>query len=102
MVRRQIWCFAWGQPGDWEALCPDFDIAVQGGSLDEVRCLLGEAVRTYAEDAQREDPRTAARLLNRKAPLGVRMKLAGSLLKHILRGDGERDSRAGFDIPCPA
>lgn len=102
MGKRQIWCFARGVPGDWEAVCPDFDIWVQGASLDEVRAILYEAVSTYVEDASREDRRTAQRLFNRKAPLWLRVRLAASLLRHIIRGDGESDSRAGFDIPCPA
>ena len=27
---RKLTCYAWGKPGDWEALCVDLDIATQG------------------------------------------------------------------------
>lgn len=73
---RKVTCYAWGVPGDWEALCVDFDLAAQGKSLEEVRRELGDAIETYLEyiDEMPENERT--RFLNRKAPLGLRLRLA--------------------------
>ena len=102
---RRVHCFAKGVPGDWEGICIDFDIAVQGKSFDEVRTLLDEAVHSYVIDACAEEPSTARRLLNRKAPLSVRLGLAASYLAHIVSSsnhDGDREYKAGFDLPCHA
>lgn len=103
MRPRNLWSYAHGDASGWEAICVDLDIAVQGRSLDEVRGLLAEAVETYVEDAQREAPAAAKRLLNRRAPWSVRVKFALLFLAHILsHGRPGREQRAGFDIPCPA
>jgi len=37
---RRLLCFAQGTDGDWDAACPDLDIAVQGRSCEEVYDLL--------------------------------------------------------------
>lgn len=103
MATKRVQCFARGVPGDWEATCVDLDIAVQGRSFEEVKSLLDEAVHSYVEDACAEDPETARALLNRRAPLPVRVRLAGSYLVHLLtRKDGDREYKAGFDLPCHA
>lgn len=100
-----VLCFLRGHGAEWEALCLDFDIAVQGNSFDDVMSRMRDAVSTYIEDAHKEAPETAQRLLRRRAPLWVRMRFTGSYLVHLLRrsrrqGDGEY--RAGLDLPCPA
>lgn len=103
MMTKRVLCYAHGRPNAWEALCLDFDIAVQGASFDEVKALLDEAIRTYVEDACAESPETARQLLNRRAPLWLRAKLVASFLLHMaFRRDGAREYQAGFDLPCPA
>lgn len=103
MNRKVFWGYAHGQADAWEAICVDLDLAVQGVSFDEVRGLLNEAVATYAEDARRERPDQARRLLARRAPVWVQLKFAAMFLAHIgLRGSDRRELQAGFDIPCPA
>ena len=98
-----VWCYAHGRDGDWEALCVDLDIAVQGRSFEEVRGLLNEAVATYAEDACKERPEVARQLLRRKSPFWVRMQFfAGVLIHRMLQSKSDREYRAGFDLPCPA
>ena len=61
-------CFARGNDRGWEAICVDFDIAVQGGSFDAVRTLLDEAIASYVADAMEETSDVRARLLARRAP----------------------------------
>lgn len=103
-MSRSVQCFAHGRPGSWEGLCVDLDIAVQGASFEDVRARLDHAVSTYVEDATAEDPATARKLLARRAPLWVRLKLAAAYLGHLLsagRG-GDREFKAGFDLPCRA
>ena len=103
MEYKRVHCFAHGTPGEWEAICVDFDIAVQGSSFEEVRSLLDDAVRSYVEDACAERPAVANRLLNRRAPLSVRVKLAVSYVCHLLsRTREDREYQAGFDLPCHA
>lgn len=103
MEGRVLFGYAHGRPGAWEAMCVDLDIAVQGASFDAVRDLLNEAVASYAEDALKEAPRDAERLLRRRAPPWVQLKFVWLFLAHIaLRRRANRELRAGFDIPCPA
>lgn len=100
-----VWCFAHGRPGDWEAMCVDLDIAVQGTSFDDVKNQLDSAVRSYVEDAMAEDAGTRQRLLARQAPLHVRLQCWATLFWHAVLGrsaNSDREYRAGFDLPCPA
>jgi hypothetical protein len=65
-------CFAKGRPGDWEAICLTFDIAVQGASEDEVQHSLREAIVLFLQSVREEaDPAVRRKLLKRRAPLGV-------------------------------
>ncbi len=69
-------CYAWGDADSWEAICVDFDLAAQGDSFEEVRSELSDAIDTllsYAAELPKSERR---RLLDRKAPLGLRWKLA--------------------------
>jgi hypothetical protein len=104
MVDRVLWAYAHGTDGSWEATCTDLDISVQGADFEEVRALLAEAVSSYIEDALKETPRDAERLLNRRAPWWVRFRLATRFLGHIGSPHRRqpREFQAGFDIPCHA
>lgn len=103
MRRRPYFAYAHGKAGDWEGLCLDLDIAVQGTSFEEVRDLLIEAVSTYAEDARKESPRDARHLLSRRAPLATRVKYIALFLAHLAStASSNAELRAGFDLPCPA
>lgn len=101
-MQKRVLCYARGVPGDWEAFCVDFDIAVQGETFEQVAALLNEAVLSYADDACHEDQATTRRLLHRRAPLFWRLRLAGSFLLHTVLGARDRKYQAGFDLPCPA
>ena len=42
---RKLTCYAWGKPGDWEALCVDLDLAAQGAKLSrKFAARLGDAL----------------------------------------------------------
>ena len=69
-------CYAWGRPGEWEAICVDFDLAAQGESLEEVRREISDAIETYVSYVAELPEPERTRLLRRKAPLGLRVKLA--------------------------
>lgn len=103
MVEKRLLCFARGRSGEWEAICLDLDLAVQGSSFDEVRDLLIECIGTYLVDAGAEDERNAARLLNRRAPFLVRLRYALGWLVHVLRRRNFSDEyQASFELPCRA
>lgn len=103
---RKVTCYAWGVPGDWEALCVDFDLAAQGKSLEEVRRELGDAIETYLEYVDEMPEHERTRFLNRKTPLGLRLRLA--FLHRVfalrdslkLRANGST-IRTGFVLQAP-
>jgi predicted RNase H-like HicB family nuclease len=98
---RRLLCFAQGTEGDWEAACPDLDIAVQGRSYEEVYNLLNTAIQDYVEAALQEDRATRERLLKRKAPFVVRLASILGVLRAAWASHDKR-SRHGFTVPCAA
>ncbi len=104
---RQLTCFAHGKPGDWEAVCLDFDLSVQGETFEDVQQTLIAAINDYVLAARDEDEKTRAKLLNRKAPFWVKAQwLGGAFLFAVLSilrrsGDGDNAS-AQFPVACPA
>ena len=73
---RKLTCYAWGKPGDWEAICIDYDLAAQGDSFDEVRGELADAVETYLDYVSDLPENEQRAFLSRKAPLNLRLRLA--------------------------
>jgi len=102
-----IFAIARGHKDHWEAICFDFDIAVQGRTFNEVQRLMFEAVESYVEDAMKEDEATCKRLMSRRAPLSVRLSWIGGFVFAALCGRVEGGGRDGnatvpFAVPCPA
>jgi hypothetical protein len=99
-------CFAKGRPGEWEAICLTFDIAVQGASEEEVRHSLRQAIALFLQSAKDErDPKVREKLLRRRAPVGVWLRYVSSFFLHVVLGRHRRSdgySEAGFVMPCPA
>ena len=75
-MRNAAVCYAWSSTDGWEAICVDFDVAAQADSLEEVRNGLFDAIDTLLSYAEELPESEKSRLLNRKAPLGLRLKLA--------------------------
>lgn len=103
MERQTVHCIAKGRPGDWEAICLDFDISVQGASFEEVQTLLSEAIDSYVEFAEAADVETRRRLLSRRAPFHVIVKerlgvMLYKLKRKLRNGEEHRD----FVAPCLA
>jgi len=73
VAAKTLHCYAEGQDGDWEAICVDLDIAVQGRSFEEVCGSLRAAIELYLDSvadlpaAERRPP------LHRPAPTSVRV-----------------------------
>jgi predicted RNase H-like HicB family nuclease len=73
MANRMLYCYAEGRDGDWEAICLDLDVAVQGHSFAHISTSLREAIALYLEtiaDLQSDEQRA---LLRPSAPLAVRL-----------------------------
>lgn len=103
-MRKIVTCYAAGNDRGWEAVCVDFDIAVQGASFDQVYDQLNVAICTYVADATKESPDQARRLLSRRTPWHVRWSLKLGFLWHWVttRGDDDNGQSAGFTVACPA
>jgi len=104
-MQSQILCVAHpSAAGGWEALCLDFDIAVQAATFDEAKDTLQYAVATYVEDAMKEEEPDKSRLLNRRAPLWVRLMWGWRLFLDAVRDgrDHGKNVTVGFPVTCPA
>jgi hypothetical protein len=96
-----VLCFAHGRESDWEALCIDFDIAVQGRSFDEVKSMLDGAVASYVDDARLETPNVRDRLLKRRAPWYVTLGMTLRLIAFNLFHGRKSEAQASFPVLCP-
>lgn len=102
MQELQLRCFLRGRADHWEGICIDLDIAVQGNSVEGVQTALREAISTYFEDLQKEQPHDARRLMRRKAPLWFRMQIIANFMLHLIFGARKSDElNAEFRIACP-
>jgi len=86
----------------WEAFSLDFDIAVHGKTFDEVKSTLQHAVATYVQDAMKEAEPHRSRLLNRRAPLSVRLMWGWRFFLEAVRNRRDRTAAIGFPVSCPA
>lgn len=101
--KRTLHCYASGTDGDWEAICLDLDIAVQGDSFDEVRESLLKAVALYLEAVAALPTERQRRLLHRPAPFGVRLKFVGHALRSLAKADdGNGRYHHQFTMPLAA
>ena len=100
---KQLLCYAEGRGDQWEAICVDLDLAVQGHSFLEVQDSLNEAIAGYFEAVAEEDDAVRQQLLNRRAPLLIRMRYAWRwLLASVLHRGPDDRSLAGYQTACPA
>jgi hypothetical protein len=72
-MRDNLHCIASGHGDRWDAFCLGLDLAVQGRSFDEVRRSFDKAIHMHIEGAIEEPEPRRTQLLNRKAPILVRL-----------------------------
>ena len=99
---KNTMCFARGHQGSWEALCLDFDIAVQGVSFEDVHRDLVDAIGEYVAAAREEDDVTREKLLNRRVPWHVRLQWILQFVWYGIRPLGNADAQAAFPVACAA
>ena len=92
-VKRDFRCYAWGGETEWQALCVDLDIAVQGASFNEVEASLATAIEMYLESVSELPSDERSGFLSRRAPWPVRVRLAGG---SWLRGLFSRQRSCAF------
>lgn len=103
MANRTYLCFYEGAGSDWEAISVDFDIAVCGSSLDEVKTSLRSAIHTYIEEANKENKTVRDRLLRRRMPILVYFGWHLKIIWQNLRPKKQNSLSDGkFDVPCQA
>lgn len=99
---RTLHCYASGRDGDWEAICLDLDIAVQGSSFEEVARSLHDAVTLYLESVGSLPEEQQRYLLHRPAPLGVRLKFLGYAVRSLVRLAADARYHHQFTMPLAA
>lgn len=90
--------------GGWEAFSLDFDIAVHAKDFDEAKDRLQYAIATYVQDAMKEAEPDRSRLLNRRAPLWVRLLWGWRFFIETVRDSRSQGKNiaVAFPVTCPA
>jgi hypothetical protein len=99
---RTLHCYAEGRDGDWEAICLDLDIAVQGRSFDEVFHSLSKAVALHLETVASLPVEEQKHLLHRPAPLSVRLGFLARSIRALFRRDPPDRYHHQFTMPAAA
>lgn len=96
-------CYSEGRGDRWEAVCLDFDIAVQGNSFLEVYAALDIAIAEYVRYVMTLPENEREQFLSRKAPLSLRLKFLWYAFWYGLIGAGSRrpKQRHEFFVPNP-
>ncbi len=101
-MSRILHCYAEGRQGEWEAICLDLDIAVQGHSFEDVYDSLKRAIALYLETGDALPERERAGLLDRPAPLAVRWKFFARAAQFLVRDSRNGKYQHQFTIPAAA
>ena len=97
-------CYAEGRPdGKWEAVCVDYDIAVEGQSIAHVIDELRAAITDYLKYVETLPPKERARFLRRRTPFLAKLKfLYWSFMDLFCNGRRDHLQRHDFTLPCAA
>lgn len=99
---RSLLCYAKGRAGDWEAICLDLDISVQGESFDEVYGSLNESIEVFVETVMELPESDQARLLRRRSPWSVRLTFFRYVLRSLIGRSNNDNDQAQFTVACHA
>jgi hypothetical protein len=101
-MNRTLRCYAQGRAGEWEAICLDLDVAVQGRSFEDVYTSLREAIALYLETIADLQPDEQPSLLRRTAPLSVRLQCLAHTARRFSGEQGGRRPWHRFTLPLDA
>jgi predicted RNase H-like HicB family nuclease len=102
LATRTLHCYAEGRDGDWEAVCLDLDIAVQGRSFEEVFGSLQEAISLYLKTVADLPADQQPALLRRPVPFFVRLKFLTHAARGMFAGGDTDRQRHQFTMPLAA
>ncbi len=102
MMRRILRCTAEGREGDWEAICLDLDIAVQGRSFEDVFHALNDSVGLHLAAVADLPEKERGHLLHRPALFLIRFKFLAYVLRALFVPGDEEQCRHQFTLHCPA
>lgn len=101
VMPRVLRCYAEGHNKDWEAICLDLDVAVQGESFEDVFHALNESIQLHIEAVMALPESEQAHLLRRPAPFLVRLKFLLYVLRSMFsRSDDANGYHHQFTVPC--
>ncbi len=101
-MRKVLRCYAEGRNGEWEAICLDLDIAVQEKSFEDVFHALNEVIALHVEAVTALPETEHAHLLDRPAPLSLRLKFFFYALRSLFPHDDEDGYHHQFTVPSVA
>jgi len=102
-MERTFRCYIEGKGADWEAVCLDLDVAVQGESFHDVVDRLVEAVKLHVQYVLSLPAAEQSRFWARSAPFALRVRFLWYAFKSTIRHNGAGDKeRAELLLPCPA
>ena len=102
MSKGLVRCYAEGRTdGRWEAICLNFDLAVQGHSFNEVYDDLNKAIEIYLASVNELPEKDKERLLKRSAPLSLQLRFLWAVIQSFFDGNGGGKERHDFMIPLP-
>ena len=99
---RTLHCYASGRDGEWDAICLDLDIAVQGESFAIVQRSLQEAVALYLETVADLPEEQQRHLLHRPVPFGIRLRFFGYALRSLAGLNTSNRYHHQFTMPLAA
>jgi predicted RNase H-like HicB family nuclease len=102
LASKILRCYAEGRDGEWEAICLDLDIAVQGRSFEDVFRSLRKAIALYLQTIADLRPDERRLLLRRRTPLSVRLKFVIDAVRVLLSAHRGRKRRHLFTMPLDA
>ena len=95
-MQIEVRCYAYGADNDWQAICVDLDISVDGDSLREARDSLISCIELYLKRVAELPENQPKQHLTRISPWQVRWKLA---CKAWLSSIVSRSAFQEFTIP---
>ncbi len=101
-MRKVLRCYAEGRDGEWEAICLDLDIAVQGDSFEEVFHALPKAVELHLDAVMALPEEDRSHLLDRPAPFSLRLKFFFYALRSLFSSDDRDGYHHQFTVPSAA
>lgn len=97
--RKVVHCYAEGRPGQWEAFCLEFDLAVQGSSCEDVMSKLRDQIELYVEEVCELPVEDQRRLLSRGVPFAFRLRMLWFMAVSFLFSPSNDKQRAVYDCP---